>query len=110
VIFTNTHIQQMMKRNIEPVILDNLAASKDDIPCSAPDVVLDIHLPSRFGKPEVESPIICSLCQKKGHNKRTCLRRKSLAPISPSNNENQPMQSTLDLIQWTLQLGLFLPA
>jgi SWIM zinc finger len=57
-----------MKGNIEPVILDNLVASKDDIPCPAPEVVLRHagHPPtkrlqvdkSHFSKPEEESTIV----------------------------------------------------
>jgi SWIM zinc finger len=63
------YYQELMKRNIELVIIDNLVASSDDVLCSAPEVVprqagrpptKRIRMDkSRFSNPE-KSPIICS--------------------------------------------------
>jgi hypothetical protein len=95
------YYHELMKRKIEPVILDNLVSSTDVL-CIAPVVVeRQAGRPptkrlrmdkSRFGKVE-ESTIVCSICNKRGHNKRTCLARERLSTA----------QSTLDQYQFTVE-------
>jgi MULE transposase domain len=68
---------ELMEKNINPVIIDNLVSGNEQ----APEVVQRqpgrpatkrLRLGrSRFSKPE-DSPIICSVCNKRGHNKRSC--------------------------------------
>jgi hypothetical protein len=97
-----------MRRNIKPVILDNLVSSSG-VRCLAPEVVpcqagrpstkrlrLD---KSRFSNPE-ESTIVCGLCGKRGHNKQTCLRRQNLTVV-PTKKEKK--QHSLHWMSFSLQ-------
>jgi hypothetical protein len=72
-----------MKRNINPVITEQLEPSKE-ISCLPPEVVLrrpgrPITKRLRIGRSKYSNPgessIICGICKGRGHNKRTCLAR-----------------------------------
>jgi hypothetical protein len=94
---------EMMKRNINPVVMEMLEAT-DELKCLPPVPVNKQSARPRtkrlrlgrshFSKPEEDSTIICSLCNARGHNKRTCVLRKKLklkeTTTSPSNNIDNP--------------------
>jgi SWIM zinc finger len=92
-----SYYQELMKRNIIPVVLDNLEVKKD-LTCLPPVSVTKrsgrpatkrLRLGrSRFMNPE-ESNIICSLCNKRGHNKRTCIARMDLLSKESKTNRVQ---------------------
>jgi SWIM zinc finger len=68
------HHQQMMQANITPVILDKISMDKDSQPPDCPKPGRHRER-SKFVTKE-HSPIVCSLCNKRGHNKRSCESRK----------------------------------
>jgi hypothetical protein len=99
-----SYYHQLMKKNINPVIIENLEPVSDMI-CSPPDIVAKragrpttklLRLGrSKFKTPE-ESTIICSICNKRGHNKRTCLARSNAITDDCVNN---PFGSAFESIQ-----------
>jgi hypothetical protein len=41
---------------------------------------------SKYEEPEEESRIVCSLCNQRGHNRKTCVAQKELAKAKLTNN------------------------
>jgi SWIM zinc finger/Transposase, Mutator family len=95
---------ELMKRNIHPVVMEILEAT-DELKCLPPVAVKRQAGSPRikrlrlgrswFNKPEEESSIICSICNARGHNKRTCHLRKTIklkvsTKGESENNENPP--------------------
>jgi hypothetical protein len=85
---------ELMEKNINPVIIDNLVSGNEQ----APEVVQRqpgrpatkrLRLGrSRFSKPE-DSPIICSVCNKRGHNKRSCNARQNAITTTSISDQFQ---------------------
>ena len=79
--YTFDYIQKMYKHNIFPVCLDSIGYDGETKPPSVAGrqpgrpPVKRIRRRSEFLDPE-ESPITCSDCGQKGHNKRTCKNQK----------------------------------
>jgi hypothetical protein len=76
--------QKLFSKNIVPVVIDQLVMDGETCPPNnkgkwqaGRPKVRHIQNRSKYTVAE-ESPIICSLCQQRGHNKKTCLARRVL--------------------------------
>jgi hypothetical protein len=94
-----------LKKNITPVVFDNLV-NTSEVTCLPPAVVTrQAGCPvtkrirvdrCRFSKPE-DSTIVCNLCGKIGHNRRTYLARQTFTTNEKMSNDNESPNDYLQL-------------
>jgi hypothetical protein len=95
---------QLLKRNINPVIMDTLITDTDETVLPPVVVVKQPGHPqtkrlqsrSKCTNPE-HSSIICSICNEKGHNKRICLAHQNTTTGNKATSDT--LEETFDVTQ-----------
>jgi hypothetical protein len=97
---------EILKCNINPVIMDTLITDKNETILPLVVVVKQPGRPqtkrlrsrSKCTNPE-HSSIICSICNEKGHNKRTCLACRNTTTGNSVASDTLAFEETFDNTQ-----------